>query len=297
MQRFLTILQNYLNQINMPNLRWTDIVEILILTFLIYHILLWIKNTRAWSLLKGLLVVGAFVALAALFNMSTILWIVQHVTGLAVTAIVILLQPELRSAMEELGQTNIRSSLFNLDNQRTPEGRFSDQTITEIIRATMQMSRVCTGALIVIEQTTPLHEYARTGIDMDALVTSQLLINIFEKNTPLHDGAVIIRKNRVVAATCYLPLSENRMDKNLGTRHRAAVGISEVTDSLTIIVSEETGGISLAYRGSLTQGVSEEYLREMLVTVQNKEIQEEKHARLLSRRGKEKDNGPDPKTL
>ena len=297
MQRFLTILQNYLNQINMPNLRWTDIVEILILTFLIYHILLWIKNTRAWSLLKGLLVVGAFVALAALFNMSTILWIVQHVTGLAVTAIVILLQPELRSAMEELGQTNILSSLFNLDNQRTPEGRFSDQTITEIIRATMQMSRVRTGALIVIEQTTPLHEYVRTGIDMDALVTSQLLINIFEKNTPLHDGAVIIRKNRVVAATCYLPLSENRMDKNLGTRHRAAVGISEVTDSLTIIVSEETGGISLAYRGSLTQGVSEEYLREMLVTVQNKEIQEEKHARLLSRRGKEKDNGPDPKTL
>ena len=297
MQRFLTILQNYLNQINMPNLRWTDIVEILILTFLIYHILLWIKNTRAWSLLKGLLVVGAFVALAALFNMSTILWIVQHVTGLAVTAIVILLQPELRSAMEELGQTNILSSLFNLDNQRTPEGRFSDQTITEIIRATMQMSRVRTGALIVIEQTTPLHEYVRTGIDMDALVTSQLLINIFEKNTPLHDGAVIIRKNRVVAATCYLPLSENRMDKNLGTRHRAAVGISEVTDSLTIIVSEETGGISLAYRGSLTQDVSEEYLREMLVTVQNKEIQEEKHARLLSRRGKEKDNGPDPKTL
>ena len=297
MQRFLTILQNYLNQINMPNLRWTDIVEILILTFLIYHILLWIKNTRAWSLLKGLLVVGVFVALAAVFNMSTILWIVQHVTGLAVTAIVILLQPELRSAMEELGQTNILSSLFNLDNQRTPEGRFSDQTITEIIRATMQMSRVRTGALIVIEQTTPLHEYARTGIDMDALVTSQLLINIFEKNTPLHDGAVIIRKNRVVAATCYLPLSENRMDKNLGTRHRAAVGISEVTDSLTIIVSEETGGISLAYRGSLTQGVSEEYLREMLVTVQNKEIQEEKHARLLSRRGKEKDNGPDPKTL
>ena len=281
----------------MPNVRWTDIVEILILAFLIYHILLWIKNTRAWSLLKGLLVIGAFVAIAAVFNMSTILWIVQHVTGLAVTAIVILLQPELRSAMEELGQTNILSSLFNLDNQRTPEGRFSDQTITEIIRATMQMSRVRTGALIVIEQTTPLHEYARTGIDMDALVTSQLLINIFEKNTPLHDGAVIIRKNRVVAATCYLPLSENRMDKNLGTRHRAAVGISEVTDSLTIIVSEETGGISLAYRGSLTQGVSEEYLREMLVTVQNKEIQEEKHARLLSRRGKEKDNGPDPKTL
>ena len=297
MQRFITILQKYLKPINMPNLRWTDIVEILILAYLLYHILLWIKNTRAWSLLKGLLVVGVFVALAALFNMSTILWIVQHVTGLAVTAVVILLQPELRSAMEELGQTNILSSLFNLDNTRTPEGRFSDKTINEIVRASMQMSRVRTGALIVIEQTSPLQEYARTGIDMDALVTSQLLVNIFEKNTPLHDGAVIIRNNRIVAATCYLPLSENRMDKNLGTRHRAGVGISEVTDSLTIIVSEESGEISLAYRGALTRKVTEDELRERLVTLQNKEIQEEKHARILSRKGKEKNKSADPENL
>jgi diadenylate cyclase len=132
---------------------------------------------------------------------------------------------------------------------------------------------------------------------MDALVTSQLLINIFEKNTPLHDGAVIIRNNRVVAATCYLPLSENRMDKELGTRHRAGVGISEVTDSLTIIVSEESGEISLAYRGSLTRNVSEDYLRERLVTLQNKEIQEERHARILSRKGKEKNKSADPENL
>ena len=297
MQRVLSIFQSFLNQIHMPNLRWTDVVEILILAFLIYHILLWIMNTRAWSLLKGLAVVIGFVAIAALFNMSTILWIVQHVTGIAVTAIVVLLQPELRSAMEELGQTNILSSLFNLDVTKTPEGRFSDKTIGEIVRATTQMSRVRTGALIVIEQTSPLQEYARTGIDMDALVTSQLLINIFEKNTPLHDGAVIIRNNRVVAATCYLPLSENRMDKELGTRHRAGVGISEVTDSLTIIVSEESGEISLAYRGSLTRNVSEDYLRERLVTLQNKEIQEERHARILSRKGKEKNKSADPENL
>ena len=281
----------------MPNLRWTDIVEILILAFLIYHILLWIKNTRAWSLLKGLAVVIVFVGIAALFNMSTILWLVQNVTGIAVMALVVLLQPELRSAMEELGQTNILSSLFNLDNTRTPEGRFSDKTINEIVRASMQMSRVRTGALIVIEQTSPLQEYARTGIDMDALVTSQLLVNIFEKNTPLHDGAVIIRNNRIVAATCYLPLSENRMDKNLGTRHRAGVGISEVTDSLTIIVSEESGEISLAYRGALTRKVTEDELRERLVTLQNKEIQEEKHARILSRKGKEKNKSADPENL
>ena len=297
MQRVLSIIQSFLNQIHVPNLRWTDIVEILILAFLIYHILLWIKNTRAWSLLKGLAVVIVFVGIAALFNMSTILWLVQNVTGIAVMALVVLLQPELRSAMEELGQTNILSSLFNLDNTRTPEGRFSDKTINEIVRASMQMSRVRTGALIVIEQTSPLQEYARTGIDMDALVTSQLLVNIFEQNTPLHDGAVIIRNNRIVAATCYLPLSENRMDKNLGTRHRAGVGISEVTDSLTIIVSEESGEISLAYRGALTRKVTEDELRERLVTLQNKEIQEEKHARILSRKGKEKNKSADPENL
>ena len=289
MQRILTILQNYLNYINVPNLRWTDIVEIMILTYLIYHILLWIKNTRAWSLLKGLLVVVVFVIVAAVFNMSTILWIVQHVTGLAVTAIVILLQPELRSAMEELGQTKILSSLFIFDNQRTSDGRFSDKTISEIVRASVQMARVRTGALIVIEQTSPLQEFARTGIDIDAQVTSQLLINIFEKNTPLHDGAAIIKGDRIVSATCYLPLSENKMDKDLGTRHRAGVGISEVTDSLTIIVSEETGEISLAYKGALTRNVSEEHLKDRLVTLQNKEIQEARYARLFSRRGKDKE--------
>ena len=297
MQRVLSIIQSFLNQIHVPNLRWTDIVEILILAFLIYHILLWIKNTRAWSLLKGLAVVIVFVGIAALFNMSTILWLVQNVTGIAVMALVVLLQPELRSAMEELGQTNILSSLFNLDNTRTPEGRFSDKTINEIVRASMQMSRVRTGALIVIEQTSPLQEYARTGIDMDALVTSQLLVNIFEKNTPLHDGAAIIRNNRIVAATCYLPLSENRMDKTLGTRHRAGVGISEVTDSLTIIISEESGEVSLAYSGALTRNVTENELKERLVTLQNKEIQEARYARILSRRGKEKVKEEDPGDL
>ena len=277
MQRIFNAIQSFLSQIKMPNLRWTDVVEILILAFLIYHILLWIKNTRAWDLLKGLLVVVAFVALAAVFNMSTILWIVQHVTGLFVTAIVIILQPELRSAIEELGQRNILSSLFSLDSGRTPEGRFSDKTVAEIVRACQEMSKVKTGALIVIQQNTPLGEYMRTGIEVDALVSSQLLINVFEKNTPLHDGAVIIRNDRVVAATCYLPLSDNRLDKNLGTRHRAGVGISEVTDSLTVIVSEETGAISIAYRGTLTHDITADYLRERLITSQNKEVQEEKH--------------------
>ena len=195
--------------------------------------------------------------------------------------------------MEELGQANILSSLFIFDNQRTTEGRFSDKTITAIVKASLLMARKKTGALIVIEQTSPLQEFARTGIDMDALVTSQLLVNIFEKNTPLHDGAVIIKNDRIVAATCYLPLSENKMDKGLGTRHRAAVGISEVTDSLTIIVSEETGEISYAYKGVLTRRVTEEKLRERLVELQNKEIQEARYARILPRRGKDKVKGDD----
>jgi diadenylate cyclase len=288
---------DFISRLRIPDVRWTDIVEVLIIAYLTYHILVWVKNTRAWQLMKGIAVLIVMGILAAVFNMTTILWIFQHVAGIAVTALVIILQPELRKAMEELGRRNFLSSILRMEPAKTEEGRFSDRTINELVRACIEMGRVKTGALIVIEQTTPLQEYARTGIDMDALVTSQLLVNIFEKNTPLHDGAVIIRNNRIVAATCYLPLSENRMDKNLGTRHRAGVGISEVTDSLTIIVSEESGEISLAYRGALTRKVTEDELRERLVTLQNKEIQEEKHARILSRKGKEKNKSADPENL
>ena len=241
-------IQSFLSNTHWPVMRWTDIVEILIIAFLLYHILLWFKNTRAWALLRGIIVILIFVFVAYIFNMTTILWIVQNVTGIAVIAFVIILQPELRRALEELGQKNLLSSLLPFDSgsRRGSPGLFTDQTINEILRATFAMARVKTGALIVVEQRTPLQQYERTGIDIDGLVTSQLLINIFEKNTPLHDGAVIIRGDRVVSATCYLPLSENKLDKELGTRHRAGLGISEVTDSLTIIVSEETGKVSLA---------------------------------------------------
>ena len=243
-------IQSFLSNTHWPVMRWTDIVEILIIAFLLYHILLWFKNTRAWALLRGIIVILIFVFVAYIFNMTTILWIVQNVTGIAVIAFVIILQPELRRALEELGQKNLLSSLLPFDSgsRRGSPGLFTDQTINEILRATFAMARVKTGALIVVEQRTPLQQYERTGIDIDGLVTSQLLINIFEKNTPLHDGAVIIRGDRVVSATCYLPLSENKLDKELGTRHRAGLGISEVTDSLTIIVSEETGKVSLSLK-------------------------------------------------
>ena len=254
---------DFISRLRIPDVRWTDIVEVLIIAYLTYHILVWVKNTRAWQLMKGIAVVIAMAILAAVFNMTTILWIFQHVAGIAVTALVIILQPELRKAMEELGRRNFLSSILRMEPAKTEEGRFSDRTINELLRACIEMGRVKTGALIVIEQTTPLLEYVRSGIEIDAIVSSQLLINIFEKNTPLHDGAVIVRGNRIVSATSYLPITSSQLDKNLGTRHRAGVGISEETDALTLIVSEETGQLSYSYKGGA------------LVRLQNKLSQEE----------------------
>jgi diadenylate cyclase len=225
--------------------------------------------------MKGIAVIIALALLAAIFNMTTILWIFQHVAGIAVTALVIILQPELRNAMEELGRRNFLSSILRMDYTKTEEGRFSDRTVNELVRACIEMGRVKTGALIVIEQTTPLLEYVRSGIEIDAIVSSQLLINIFEKNTPLHDGAVIVRGNRIVSATSYLPITSSQLDKNLGTRHRAGVGISEETDALTLIVSEETGQLSYSYKGNLWSNVTPEQLRGALVRLQNKLSEEE----------------------
>ena len=209
--------------------------------------------------------------------MTTILWIAQNVMGIAATVIIVILQPELRRALEELGRKNIIASIFPFDMGKMEVGFFSDRTINEITKACVEMGKVKTGALIVVEQHQSLAEYERTGIDIDGVVSSQLLINIFEHNTPLHDGAVIIRGNRVISATCYLPLSDNMaLSKDLGTRHRAAVGISEATDSMTIIVSEETGKISVAYEGKLERSLSGDELKEKLYLVQNKPVEEKK---------------------
>ena len=280
MSRGLELVETYLSRVS--GIRWTDIVEIIIISFLLYHILVWIKNTKAWSLLKGILVIAVFILIAAYFEMNTILWIVENMFGVAVTAVVVILQPELRKAVEELGRKNIISAIIPFELGRTlEEGRFSDKTINEIAKACVEMGKVKTGALIVVEQNQPLTEYERTGIDVDGIVTSQLLINIFEHNTPLHDGAVIVRGNRIVSATCYLPLSDNmRLSKDLGTRHRAGVGISEVTDSLTVIVSEETGKISVAYGGNLERSLNGDTLKEKLRTIQNKP-EEENRKRIL----------------
>ena len=266
-----------------------DVAEILIIAVLLYYTLVWIKTTRAWILLKGLIVILAFLLLAYFFRMTTILWMAQNVLGFAVTALIVVLQPELRKALEELGKKNIISSVLPFDNSHRVNEEFSEKTINEITKACVEMGKVRTGALIVIEQKVSLRDYERTGIDVDGIVTSQLLINIFEHNTPLHDGAVIIQGNRVVSATCYLPLSDNLgLSKELGTRHRAGVGISEITDSLTIIVSEETGKISVAYEGELERNLDADSLRDRMHKILNNPVEEHKNLRIWKGRSRDK---------
>lgn len=256
---------------NLPKITTTDIVEIIIIAFLFYYMLVWIKNTRAWVLLKGLLVILLFVLVAAVFQMNTIIWIAKNTLNILLIALVIIFQPEMRKALENLGRKNILASLFPFDFSKGETGKFSDRTITELVKACYEMGKVKTGALIVVEDEIVLSEYERTGIAVDGILTSQLLINIFEKNTPLHDGAVIVRGNRVVSATCYLPLSDSlALSKDLGTRHRAAVGVSEVSDSLTIVVSEETGAVSTAYKGHIEYDIDSKYLKEQLKQLQNR---------------------------
>lgn len=256
-----------------PQITILDVVEIAIIAILIYYVMVWIKDTRAWMLLKGISVLAVFTLFAVLFQLKTILWIESNIISVGVIALVIIFQPELRRALEQLGQQQLIAKFLPFDDNKEKGERFSDRTVNELIKAATELSRAKTGALIVIEQNIVLSEFEKTGIEVDGLVTSQLLINIFEHNTPLHDGAVIVRENRVVAATCYLPLSDNlNLSKELGTRHRAGVGISEVSDSLTIIVSEETGKISLAIGGELFRNVDSDSLRNKLIYVQKKSI-------------------------
>ena len=258
-------MDKYLSWIDKPKIGVTDVIEIIIIAFVLYHIMVWVKNTRAWMLFKGISVILIFLLIAALFQMNTILWLSGKVVNIAAIALVIIFQPELRNALERLGRKNFLTAFFSFDFQKASTVRFSEKTITEIVKACYEMGKVKTGALIVIERDVMLNEYIRTGIPLDSLVSSQLLINIFEHNTPLHDGAIIVRGDRIVAATCYLPLSDNmELSKELGTRHRAAVGVSEVSDSMTIIVSEETGAVSLAVEGTLYRNIDADFLKSKL---------------------------------
>lgn len=252
MESIIQAIQDTFYFLSLPRMTLIDLVEVIIIAFALYHIILWMRKTRAWNLLKGIVVLLLCYLIAYFLDMSTILWIFNRTLAIGITALAVVFQPELRKALEELGRKNFVASIIPFDDTKDKVERFSDRSINEIVKATVELARAKTGALITLEKDISLAEYERTGINIDSAISSQLLINIFEHNTPLHDGAVILREDRVVSATCYLPLSDNLgLSKELGTRHRAGVGISEVSDSTTVIVSEETGKISVAVRGKL----------------------------------------------
>lgn len=272
MNNFTDIIEFFNNIFyQLPTIRPGDVIEILFISVIIYQLIKWLRGTRAWSLFKGIIVLFAIYVFAVFFELNTILWIFANTLSVGIIAVIIVFQPELRNALEQLGRRNIFNTLSVFDDQRIASNAMSSESIYEIIRATEEMAKVKTGALIVIEQSVRLNEYERTGIPVDASISSQLILNIFEHNTPLHDGSIILRENRISAATCYLPLSDNMsLSKELGTRHRAAVGISEVSDAMVILVSEETGFISMAMGGNLIRNIDGEYLKNKLLYLQKK---------------------------
>ena len=279
----------YMYWMQMPDIGVIDIIEIILITIALYYFLVWVRNTRAWSLFKGILVVLIFVLIAAIFQMNTILWLFGKLLNFGVIALLIIFQPELRRGLERIGRSNFLTRFMRIELRPTDQ-LFSNRTINELVRACVEMGKKKTGALIVIERSVMLEEYIRSGIRLDAELSRQLLLNIFEKNTPLHDGAIILRGNRIIAATCYLPLTDNMaLSKELGTRHRAAVGISEVSDSVTIIVSEETGEISVARENHLERSISEERLREILRNIAGV-TEKQRRSSLRDRKNRKEDN-------
>lgn len=286
MNQIIASLKGYVYGLSLPKIGVVDILEIIIIAFALYHVTFWVKRTRAWTLVKGVFVLFSAYIVAYILDMSVILWVFDKTIGLGITALLIVFQPELRKALEELGQKKIVSSILPFDENKDRNIRFTDRTVNEIVRATSELAKAKTGALIIMEKDIILSEYERTGIIIDSAISSQLLINIFEHNTPLHDGAVIVRGDRIVAATCYLPLSDNMgLSKDLGTRHRAAVGISEVSDSLTVIVSEETGMISVAVGGKLLRNIDGDLLRCKLNDFQGKPSEEKPKKYFWRRKG------------
>lgn len=237
----------------------SHIVDIFLVWYVIYKMIMVIRGTKAVQLLKGIFVILIARFLSDFFQLHTLSWILDNTITWGFLAIIIIFQPELRRALEQLGRGKI---FARTGIQEEEEQKRKVEAITEAVR---YMAKRRIGALISIERETGMGDYIETGIPLNSTLTSQLLINIFIPNTPLHDGAVIIQKNQITAAACYLPLSESPfISKDLGTRHRAAVGISEVTDSLTIVVSEETGNISIAQHGELYHGLSPDEFKQQL---------------------------------
>ncbi|MDI6600465.1 MAG: diadenylate cyclase CdaA [Thermoanaerobacteraceae bacterium] len=243
-------------------IRIMDIIDMAIIAYVLYRIFVFIRNTRVEQLVKGLFVLLFVTWASGWMGLRTINWILRNAMTVGVIALLIVFQPELRKALETLGRGEfIRRTLLNEENS-------GEATIDGIVDAVAYLSRAKIGALIVMERDMGLNEVIETGIKLDSLVSSELLINIFIPNTPLHDGAVIIRGDRIMAASCFLPLSENpNLSKELGTRHHAGIGITETSDSVAVIVSEETGTISIAQEGRLSRYLDSKTLKELLKSI------------------------------
>lgn len=238
----------------------TNIVDIIFVAIVAYKLIMLIKGTRAVQLIKGLVLLLIFTTISDWLGLYTIHWLLKNTMTMVFVALPVVFQPELRRALERLGRGDIFGSTINLLGNEDKR-----KLIDEIVKIVQIMSKNRMGVLIVFEREIGINEYIETGTKIDGIVTGELLINIFTDKTPLHDGAVIIREERIVAAGCLLPLSEHiYLSKDLGTRHRAALGITEVSDSLAVVVSEETGSISLAVEGKLTRYLDESNLRDML---------------------------------
>ena len=256
--------------INIPPWLSTTI-DILAVSYCIYKILQWIRETRAWTLFKGFMIVILVYVAASLLNLITILWAMRMTFNIGLIALFVIFQPELRKALEQLGKGKYLAFLKNPDKDIT---NLSANSAEEIVKAVKIMNGAKTGALIVIEQNVSVWEHGSSGIPLDSIISSQLLLNIFEHNTPLHDGAVIIRDNRIIAAACILPLTKEEIGNEFGTRHRAAVGVSEESDAVVLTVSEETGNVSVAIGGVLRKNLSEKQVREILLKGEKNESQE-----------------------
>ena len=272
----MKVIEDFFNRyIRMPvsTMSWSDVLEILIFAVLIYYVILWFRRTRAWIFLKAAVLLLLVYLLADLLKLNNVTLVFRYITSYIVIGIIVILQPEIRRALEQLGKQMQSFRWFSFIDDGERDTWYSQALIDAVVRAAVDMGKTRTGALIVLEKNILLTEYIVTGISLNADVSAPLLEQIFEHNTPLHDGAVIIRENRILAATCYLPLSGNRnISKELGTRHRAGLGISEVSDCLTVIVSEESGAMSVAREGQLERGLNAEALRQVLLSEQKKKL-------------------------
>ncbi|MBV4419014.1 diadenylate cyclase CdaA [Clostridium tyrobutyricum] len=256
----MELLQMVVNSVRYINV--SSVMDILVVSYILYKGYMLMKETRAEQLLKGIILLIFLIPISSFFNLTMLNWILTKTLTIGVLSIVIIFQPEIRSALEHLGRTTF------IDKHIMQDEKAIKKLIDEIVNAVENLSKSKTGALIVIEQVTGLEDIIKTGTKLDAVVSSALLENIFVVNTPLHDGATIIRNDRIVSAGCFLPLTHNNsLNRKLGTRHRAAIGMSENSDALVIIVSEETGTISLAVHGRITREYTKERLKNLLIRI------------------------------